>query len=66
MTKDHEYSPIEKLDLQASKKLLKIPGVSEIFRSSDNKFISFLAEWCPNCDYPSKQFKKNIIVCLST
>ena len=58
MTKDHEYSPIEKLDSNASKKLLKIPGVSEIFRSSDNKFISFLAEWCPNCDYESNNLKE--------
>ena len=58
MTKDHEYSPIEKLDSHASKTLLKIPGVSEIFLSSDNKFISFLAEWCPNCDYEANNLKE--------
>jgi len=58
MTKDHEYSPIEKLDLQASKKLLKIPGVSEIFSSSDNKFISFFAEWCPDCDHEANNLKE--------
>ena len=60
MSKDHEYSTIDKVNNHnAIKALLFIPHLMEILNlSSQIKFITFFAEWCPNCEYEAIELKK--------
>tara|TARA_B100000614_G_scaffold253552_1_gene267609 strand:+ start:12 stop:500 length:489 start_codon:yes stop_codon:yes gene_type:complete len=58
MSKDHEYSSIEKLETGAISALNEIPNISKVARGAQKSFISFLAEWCPNCDFEAVQLRE--------
>ena len=60
MSNEHEYSTLEKVNNRnAIKVLLSIPHIMEIINlSSQIKFITFFAEWCPNCEYEAIELKK--------
>ena len=58
MSKDHEYSSIEKLETGAISALNEIPNISKVAKGAQKSFISFLAEWCPNCDYEAVQLRE--------
>tara|TARA_B100001175_G_scaffold310461_1_gene313523 strand:+ start:828 stop:1325 length:498 start_codon:yes stop_codon:yes gene_type:complete len=62
MNKSHEYSSLEKLeDLEAKKLLFLIPNLKKIKNSKKKiQFISFFAEWCPNCEYEAIELKNYI------
>ncbi len=60
MSIDHEYASLEKVkNNNIIKALLSIPYLMEIINlSSQIKFITFFAEWCPNCEYEAIELKK--------
>ena len=60
MSNEHEYATLEKVkNHNAIKALLLIPHIIEIIDlSSQIKFITFFAEWCPNCEYEAIELKK--------
>ena len=60
MSIDHEYASLEKVkNHNIIKALLSIPYLMEIINlSSQIKFITFFAEWCPNCEYEAIELKK--------
>ena len=60
MSIDHEYASLEKVkNHNIIKALLSIPYLKEIINlSSQIKFITFFAEWCPNCEYEAIELKK--------
>ena len=58
MSKDHEYYSIEKLETGAISALNEIPNISKVAKGAQKSFISFLAEWCPNCDYEAVQLRE--------
>lgn len=62
MNKSHEYSSLEKIeDLEAKKLLFLIPNLKKIKNSKKKiQFISFFAEWCPNCEYEAIELKNYI------
>ncbi len=62
MSKDHEYSRIEKVISEKAKDaFFSIPNILDIKNSTKKiQFISFLAEWCPNCDYEAIELKDYI------
>ena len=51
MSNIHEYSIIEKIDdIEAKNMMFSIPYLAKIKKSEKKiQFISFYAEWCPNC-----------------
>jgi len=53
MSKPHEYSKIEQIkDTESQKAFFSIPYIREIKKSNKKiQFLSFLSEWCPNCEY---------------
>ena len=62
MSKSHEYSKIEQIiDRKSKKAFFAIPNLVKI-KKSDKKiqFITFLAEWCPNCEYEAIELNKYI------
>ena len=60
MSNEHEYSTLEKINNHnAIKTLLSITHIMEIINLSPQiKFITFFAEWCPNCEYEAIELKK--------
>ena len=62
MSKTHEYSKIEQItDSKSKKAFFAIPNLTKI-KKSDKKiqFISFFAEWCPNCEYEAIELNRYI------
>ena len=60
MSKPHEYSKIEHItDKKSKKAFFAIPNLGKV-KKSDKKiqFISFLAEWCPNCEYEAIELSR--------
>ena len=53
MSNEHEYSSLEKINQKkVENALFSIPNLLSIKNSYKKiQFVSFLAEWCPNCDY---------------
>ena len=53
MSNEHEYSFLEKINQKkVENALFSIPNLLSIKNSYKKiQFVSFLAEWCPNCDY---------------
>ena len=53
MSDKHEYSSLEKVDQKKVKKaLFSIPNILTVKNSYKKiQFVSFLSEWCPNCEY---------------
>lgn len=53
MSNEHEYASLKKIyNKKAEKALFSIPNLLSIKHSYKKiQFVSFLAEWCPNCDY---------------
>ena len=62
MPKTHEYSKIEQIkDTESQKAFFSIPNVLEIKKSNKKiQFLSFLSEWCPNCEYEAIELKRYI------
>jgi thiol-disulfide isomerase/thioredoxin len=62
MSNIHEHSNIEKIDdIEAKNMIFSIPYLAKI-KNSEKKiqFISFFAEWCPNCDFEAVNLKTYI------
>lgn len=62
MSNIHEYSIIEKIkDIEAKNMMFSIPYLAKI-KNSEKKiqFISFFAEWCPNCEFEAINLKTYI------
>ena len=57
---DVNIQTLEKINNHnAIKVLLSIPHIMEIINLSPQiKFITFFAEWCPNCEYEAIELKK--------
>lgn len=62
MSKSHEYSKLEQIiDKESQKAFYSIPNVLEIKKSNRKiQFLSFLSEWCPNCEYEAIELKRYI------
>ena len=53
MSNEHEYASLKKINnKKVEDALFAIPNLLSIKNSYKKiQFVSFLAEWCPNCDY---------------
>jgi thiol-disulfide isomerase/thioredoxin len=62
MSNIHEYSIIEKIkDIEAKNMMFSIPYLAKIKKSEKKiQFISFFAEWCPNCEFEAINLKTYI------
>lgn len=60
MSKSHEYSKIEQIvDKKSLISFYSIPNVLKIKKSNRKiQFLSFLSEWCPNCEYEAIELRR--------
>ena len=57
MSNEHEYASLKKINnKKVEDALFAIPNLLSIKNSYKKiQFVSFLAEWCPNCDYEAME-----------